>query len=96
MKLPCEYAIWYVLPDIRAEIARELIALGLDQKEAAQRLGVTPAAVSQYIHKKRGGKSRLPKTAKGKIKKAAKRIKDSRKERDILKVICETCMSIRT
>jgi len=52
---PCEYMIWNGLPFIRREIAESLIEdFGLSQKEAAERLGVTPAAICQYRSKKRG------------------------------------------
>ncbi|MDH7518128.1 MAG: transcriptional regulator [Candidatus Thermoplasmatota archaeon] len=52
---PCEYMIWNGLPFIRREIAETLIDdFGLSQKEVAERLGVTPAAICQYRAKKRG------------------------------------------
>jgi len=51
----CEYMIWNGLPVIRREIAESMInTYGLTQKETAEKLGVTPAAVCQYISKKRG------------------------------------------
>ena len=47
--------MWNGLPVIRKEIAESMINdFGLNQKEAAQKLGVTPAAVCQYLSKKRG------------------------------------------
>jgi predicted transcriptional regulator len=55
-KIPCELVIWYVLPDLRREIARYLIDhYDLKQKEVAEILGVTPAAINQYLSSKRGG-----------------------------------------
>ena len=52
---PCEYMMWNGLPVIRKEIAESMINnFGLNQKEAAKNLGVTPAAVCQYLSKKRG------------------------------------------
>ena len=52
---PCEYMMWNGLPAIRKEIAESMISdFGLNQKQAAQKLGVTPAAVCQYLSKKRG------------------------------------------
>ena len=52
---PCEYMMWNGLPVIRKEIAESMINdFGLNQKQAAQKLGVTPAAVCQYLSKKRG------------------------------------------
>jgi len=47
--------MWNGLPAIRREIAVSMVTnFGLTQKEAAKKLGVTPAAVCQYISKKRG------------------------------------------
>jgi len=52
---PCEYILWNGLPVIRKEIAERLITnFGLNQKEAAEKLGITPAAVCQYLSHKRG------------------------------------------
>lgn len=54
MKLPCEIIVWYILPKIRSEIAKKLSESGIPQKEISEKLGITQAAVSQYINKKRG------------------------------------------
>lgn len=52
---PCEFMIWNGLPVIRKEIATCMINnFGLSQKETAEKLGITPAAVCQYVSKKRG------------------------------------------
>ncbi len=52
---PCEYILWNGLPFIRRGIAESMINnFGLSQKETAEKLGVTPAAVCQYVSKKRG------------------------------------------
>jgi predicted transcriptional regulator len=51
---PCAEAIWYVLPKIRAGLAKELGRLGLNQQEIADELGLSQAAVSQYVTGKRG------------------------------------------
>ncbi|HUT00316.1 MAG TPA: transcriptional regulator [Candidatus Thermoplasmatota archaeon] len=54
-RTPCEYVMWNGLPVIRKEIAERMITnFGLNQKEAAERLGITPAAVCQYLSHKRG------------------------------------------
>ena len=55
MKIPCELIVWYVLPSIRRELARELVQRHeLSQAEVARRFGVTDAAISQYLRSKRG------------------------------------------
>ena len=52
---PCEYIVWNGLPVIRREIAESMIQdFHLNQKETAEKLGVTAAAISQYISGKRG------------------------------------------
>lgn len=55
MKIPCEIIVWQVLPVIRREFARTMIKNHkLTQKKAAQKLGLTEAAVSRYVSGKRG------------------------------------------
>jgi len=84
----CEYLIWNGLPVIRREIAECMINdYGLSQKETAQKLGLTPAAVCQYLSKKRGKVDISDKKLLQEIKISAKRIvKDGDKI-----VISETC-----
>ena len=95
MKLPCEKAIWYVLPQIRADLARELVKGGLSQKEAAERLGVTPAAVSQYMSRKRAGKAKMHEGYPSLIEAAAKEILKDGAEESVLKVVCGCCAKAR-
>jgi len=52
---PCEFMMWNGLPVIRRELTECIINnFGLNQKETAKKMGVTPAAVCQYLSKKRG------------------------------------------
>jgi len=95
MKLPCETAVWYALPKIRADLAKELLDTGMTQKEVAEKLGITPAAVSQYRHKKRGKKVKMPGDYKERIRKAAGEIKDSENDEAIKKIICACCVRSR-
>lgn len=71
LKSPCELVIWYLLPTVRSELAKELIKLGLSQKEAASRLGISEAAISHYTKGKRGKKIDLDKETKNEIRKLA-------------------------
>ncbi len=51
----CDTMVRNLLPPMRAEMVSRLIQKqGLSQSDAAKRLGVTRAAVSQYMSKKRG------------------------------------------
>ncbi|MCW3132915.1 MAG: helix-turn-helix domain-containing protein [Methanophagales archaeon] len=68
MKTPCEVIVWDVLPGIRAALAEELVKNGISQKEASKMLGITPAAVSQYVSKKRGYKIDVKDAVKDEIK----------------------------
>lgn len=55
MKVPCEIILWHLLPSIRKEFTKCLIDdYDLNQKQVAELLGITPAAVCQYISAKRG------------------------------------------
>lgn len=51
--MPQEIEVWYILPAIRRELVKEMIVLGLKQNQIASILGVTEAAVSQYVKQKR-------------------------------------------
>jgi predicted transcriptional regulator len=50
----CEIIVQYVLPVIRAEMAVRMKEEGINQAQIARILGVTPAAVNQYVKNKRG------------------------------------------
>jgi len=51
----CDTMVRNLLPPMRAEMVSRLVQRqGLSQSDAAKRLGVTRAAVSQYMSKKRG------------------------------------------
>ncbi len=65
MKIPCELIVWYVLPSIRRELARELVENHhLSQAEVARRFGVTDAAISQYLKAKRGTSKEIENSGK--------------------------------
>ncbi|MFW9786424.1 MAG: transcriptional regulator [Candidatus Thorarchaeota archaeon] len=70
--MPQEVEVWYVLPAIRRELAKvmktktvqrknedgELVDHKITQKEIARMLGVTEPAITQYLLKKKGRRSR--------------------------------------
>jgi len=56
LQLPQEIEVWYIIPAIRRELAKGLKKIHFKQKDIARVLGVTEAAVSQYLSSKRGGK----------------------------------------
>jgi uncharacterized protein len=95
MKLPCETAIWYTLPQIRADLARELVKGGMSQKAVAEKLGLTPAAVSQYLHKKRGNSTRMPAGYGGLISDAAQRLRTAADSGAVQEILCKCCTGSR-
>jgi uncharacterized protein len=55
IQTPCECIVWNGLPIIRKELAKILTnKYGLSQKEAADKLGISYPAISQYLSGKRG------------------------------------------
>ena len=80
--------MWNGLPVIRKEIAESMIHnFGLNQKQTAEKLGVTPAAVCQYLSKKRGKIEIEDKSVLVEIERSAERIIQQGDEA----VVSETC-----
>lgn len=96
MKPPCELIVWYVLPTIRAELAKELIKLGLSQKEVSEKLGITQAAVSQYVKDKRGKGIPVNKQIRNSIKKLAIDIAEGDSRKDIIPGLCMICSIVKS
>ena len=95
MKPPCELIVWYVIPTIRAELAKELIKLGLSQKEVSEKLGITQSAVSQYVKDKRGKGIPVNKKVRKAIKELAKQIAEGGTSRDVIPGICAVCAIVK-
>lgn len=74
---PQEIEVWFVLPAIRRELAKSLINYGLTQKQIAEKLGVTDAAISQYLNSKRAKEISFDKELNKRIKESAKKIIDN-------------------
>jgi predicted transcriptional regulator len=88
IKIDCEENVWYLLPLIRKEFAKSLITNhGLTQRKAAEKLGITESAVSQYVSKKRGDLKVTDIAIRREIKKSTKRIING----DIQVMKTETC-----
>ncbi|OFV68534.1 MAG: XRE family transcriptional regulator [Candidatus Syntrophoarchaeum caldarius] len=93
MKAPCELIVWYILPSIRAGLASTLIESGVSQKEVAAKLGITQAAVSQYLSKKRGSSTELGEEAMNAIRELGDSIIAG--DFDLLTGICDICRIVR-
>ena len=91
----CEYMMWSGLPVIRKGIAESMINdFGLSQKEAAEKLGVTPAAICQYVSKKRGRIELSDKNVLGEIKVSAQNI-ISNGDGSVISETCRICKILR-
>jgi predicted transcriptional regulator len=87
--------MWSGLPVIRKEIAESMINdFGLSQKEAAEKLGITPAAVCQYVSKKRGRLEIADTTVLKQIKTSAESIIEDGGE-SVLSETCRICKLLR-
>jgi predicted transcriptional regulator len=74
-KVPCETAVWEILPAIRRELVISLKRdFALSQRETAKLLGITEAAVSQYIRAKRGENLAFTPVVLNEIKNSARNI----------------------
>ena len=100
---PCEAVGRYILPIFRSLVAKELIEkYNFTQTEAAKRLGTTQAAISQYVHSKRGRKGTvqfekiLPKLRSA-TEEVAKNIAAGEMSADeVMLNFCKLCASLRT
>ena len=91
----CEYVMWNGLPVIRKEIAVSMISdYGLNQKETAEKLDITPAAVCQYLSKKRGRPHIFNEKILSEIKLSAKNIIDNGNE-SIVPETCRICTLVK-
>lgn len=79
-QMPQEIEVWYIIPALRRELAKAMLELKLTQKQIAEIMGVTEAAISQYLHSKRGKEVVFSKAVLKEIKAAAARIVDNPKE----------------
>ncbi len=92
--MPQEIEVWYLIPALRKELAKIFIGeYGLKQKKAAECLGITEAAISQYLKSKRGNEIKFSEKTLKEIKKSAKDIIENRE--DVMKKLYELCISLR-
>ncbi|WP_432645618.1 transcriptional regulator [Methanobrevibacter sp.] len=92
MKPPCEIVVWYVIPAIRSELAKELLNLGMKQKEVSEIMDITQPAVSQYITDKRGSGIKLEDNVRNMIKEFAfKLYQNEATKADLISTTCKIC-----
>lgn len=95
MKTPCEVSMWYVVPYIRSHLAISMVKdLDLKQAEAARMLGVTNAAVSQYLSGKRGRSTLEDEKITAEIRRSAAKIVGAGDDGVVVTEICRLCKLI--
>jgi len=68
MKPPCMVVVQHILPALRLEITQELVEkYGMKRSDAAAKMGITPAAVTQYLSRARGGSATTLLEGSGKV-----------------------------
>ena len=71
-KLHQEIEVWYIIPAVRKELAKLLVSKhGLSYEKTGNILGISKAAVSQYISNKRANKIMLSPKVFEEIEKSA-------------------------
>jgi hypothetical protein len=95
MRPPCEIVVQKVLPAIRSELARIMIEEGLPQQQVANRLGLSKAAISQYVSSKRGKEVSFPSDIEGNINELALNLIGNLTPNDAVSNLCAVCKGIQ-
>ena len=100
MKLFCEEMVRNFLPAIRSLLAKRLLEdYNLTQKQAADLLGLTQPAISQYIRESRGIKVRMVERKENIMKLidnlAEDLVSKTLSERDLQSRFCRICKALR-
>ena len=97
MKPPCEIVVWYVIPAIRSELAKELLNLGMRQKDVSELMDITQPAVSQYITDKRGSGIKLDDNVRKMIRDFARELSEGEATKaDLISRTCVICKHVKT
>lgn len=97
MKPPCEMVVWYVIPAIRSELAKDLLKLGMKQKDISELMDITQPAVSQYLTDKRGSGIQFNDDVKELISGFANDLYNGNAGKsDIISRTCFICKKIKT
>ena len=101
MKPPCMMVVQYILPALRGEIAKELSGdYDLRNADIARKMDITPAAVTQYLNRTRGGDAseliRDSDNVMGIVSEIAKDIVNEESPPDMLLMkLCTACLAFR-
>ncbi len=91
IKLRQEIEVWYIIPAIRREIASGLLKKGLRQRQIAQKLEVTDAAISQYFKSKRGSEVKFNERLRQEIGQSVERISEGKSVMKEIQRLCRLC-----
>ncbi|MBI5803535.1 hypothetical protein HY448_02510 [Candidatus Pacearchaeota archaeon] len=92
--MPQEIEVWYLIPALRREFARIFIEkYNSSQKRAAEILGITEAAISQYLNSKRGNEVKFSKKEMAEIEKAVGEV--MKKSKNVVRAIYDLCIKFR-
>jgi len=92
--MPQEIEVWYLIPALRREFTKIFVEdYGLTQKKAAEILGITEAAVSQYLRLKRANQIRFSKKDLNEIKRSAEEV--MKNPEMLIKNLYNLCVSLR-
>jgi uncharacterized protein len=89
--MPHEIMTWYLLPAIRKELAEAMLTSGMSQRDVARKLGITDAAVSQYLSGKRAYDVKLDMHVRRMVGASAKRIISGADVMQEINGICGYC-----
>lgn len=96
MKTACEIMVQRVLPAIRAELARSIINdHGKNQQVAAEILGLSRAAVSQYLNDKRGAEVDFSDGVQQEIQDFASKLVEGMSSKDEVAGMCNVCKFVQ-
>ncbi len=78
--LPQEIEVWYIIPMIRKTLAKHLVEdYEMSYEKTGKILGISKAAVSQYMNNKRANKIKLSTEVQEEVKKSAKILSETPK-----------------
>ncbi len=103
-RFPCEVVMQFVLPAMRKEMVLYFVSeKKIRQRQIAKLLGITDAAVSQYVKGKRGNYFKFDEKAKKKIYKMCEALLDhynkhrkDHKGHEFMVDACEICKELRS
>ena len=97
--LPCEVGVKTVLPAVKAIMARTIVEKhGLNEKEAANVLGLSQSAISRYVSRERGNLMEIEGTTEivDLLDQMVTHLINQPDEKmEFLKLFCQTCQFIR-